>query len=140
MDDEKRQHTDAEIDACVEDIKAEILADIGVVTSARTHEVMPETISSFSELHDFVDANMYGGLCDPESRSDFSLGDVIAVQEKVDAWLKDGGHRTTSLQEHTFTVTVKARTKGMAERVMAERCGYDEDYGFEYQINWKEPT
>jgi hypothetical protein len=35
---------------------------------------------------------------------------------------------------HSFEVTVRAATFDEAMRVMAERLGHDEDYGFEYQI------
>lgn len=38
-------------------IKSEILADI-------ENGIIPETCASFSELHDYVDANCYGGFCD----------------------------------------------------------------------------
>lgn len=38
---------------------------------------------------------------------------------------------------HRFTVEVTGCTTEEAEQVIAERIGYDEDYGFEYQINWQ---
>ena len=40
--------------------KREIIADIA---SGR----VPATVKTFSELHDYVDANEYGGLCDESS-------------------------------------------------------------------------
>jgi len=44
------------IEYTIERSKAEILEDIA-------SGVVPDTVSSFSELHDYVDANEYGGLC-----------------------------------------------------------------------------
>ncbi len=135
----EQQHTDAEIDECVEEVKAEILDDIGCATGSK-FEAMPESIRSFSELHDYVDANEYGGLTDPDRRADWTLGDVIAVQEKVDAWLQAGGHLDVPLQGFTFNVVVQARSRQQAVRVMAERANHDEDYGFEYHISWERTT
>lgn len=40
-----------------------------------------------------------------------------------------------------FVVEVECQTPEQADEVMQERIGYDEDYGFEYQIDWHtEPT
>lgn len=39
-----------------EQMKAEILADMA-------SGLVPKTVASFSELHDYVDANEYGGFC-----------------------------------------------------------------------------
>lgn len=36
----------------------------------------------------------------------------------------------------TYTVTVQCKTQQEANIVMAERLGVDEDYGFDYQIEW----
>lgn len=67
----------------VERAKREILEDI---VSMR----VPSNIASFSELHDFVDANEYGGLCDPDAYGDESTDFVIDVQDAVDAWIRAG--------------------------------------------------
>lgn len=85
--DEEQQHTDAEIDQVVEEVKEEILHDMGRAVNSKG-EIMPASVSTYSELHDYVDANEYGGFTDPASRADWSLGDIIAMQEKVDAWLQ----------------------------------------------------
>ena len=37
----------------------------------------------------------------------------------------------------TFEVEVDAETREEAERVMSERLGHDEDYGFDYTLGWK---
>lgn len=40
------------------------------------------------------------------------------------------------MADHTFTVTVSDCTYDEALTVMAERIGPDEDYGFDYTIDW----
>lgn len=67
----------------VERTKSEILADV-------TQGIVPVTCSSFSELHDYVDANGYGGAFEHDfinEEADF----WNSVQDSVDAWLKGGG-------------------------------------------------
>lgn len=64
--------------------KREISADI-----AAGH--VPPTVRTFSELHDYVDANYYGGafgwpLDDTEAACDF----WNRVQDAVDEWLREG--------------------------------------------------
>src|SRR4051812_46983495 len=46
-------------DAIVERMKAEIAADID-------RQVVPDTVTTFAQLHDHVDANGYGGFFDPD--------------------------------------------------------------------------
>lgn len=41
------------------------------------------------------------------------------------------------MKEYTFTVTVRGCTGEQAQRVMAERILHDEDYGFDYEIDYK---
>jgi len=59
----------------------EIIAE---VKAGRT----PATVASFSDLHDYADANEYGGLCD--EGSDWDADDANAVQDAVDLWVKSG--------------------------------------------------
>jgi hypothetical protein len=42
--------------------------------------------------------------------------------------------------DHAFVVTVSGCSSAEAEQVMAERIGYDEDYGFEYRISYADPV
>lgn len=35
-----------------------------------------------------------------------------------------------------YVVTVKCETRDEAEEVMSERIGHDEDYGYQYEIDW----
>jgi len=76
-------------------VKREILTDV-------INGVVPPTVKSFSELHDYVDANCYGGLCDelgPLSRGhpvDGRRGWVEPInrlQDAVDKWIRAGGVR-----------------------------------------------
>lgn len=68
----------------------EILEDAG-------HNVVPRTVASFSELHDYVDANTYGGLCDDDKfekvcdlEEATGRNIVNEIQNAVDAWIKTG--------------------------------------------------
>jgi hypothetical protein len=75
--------TSEQIEAAVARSKEEIRAD---VAAGR----VPASVARFSELHDFVDANEYGGLCEGgEWCLDMEAGN--AVQSAVDAWLASGG-------------------------------------------------
>lgn len=75
-------------------VKGEILLDVAKGT-------VPMTCSSFSELHDYVDANGYGGAFEDApicADDDSNIAECHAntdfwnaVQGKVDAWLKHGG-------------------------------------------------
>ena len=72
-----------ELRRVVERAKAEILADVAAGT-------VPSTCASFSELHDYTDANGYGGAFErpfDNNETDF----WNAVQDAVDAWIKQGG-------------------------------------------------
>lgn len=70
--------------------KGEILADI---QSGR----VPPTVATFAELHDYVDANGYGGAFEADVEgsyafdgSDEALNFWNRVQGEVDAWLRAG--------------------------------------------------
>jgi len=72
-----------ELHQVVEQAKAEILADVAAGT-------VPSTCASFSELHDYTDANGYGGAFErpfDNNETDF----WNAVQTAVDGWIKQGG-------------------------------------------------
>ncbi len=71
----------------VERAKAEIRSD---VASGR----VPAAVTSFAELHDYVDANEYGGACEGEfDGSDEATSFWNRVQGEVDTWIKAGGLR-----------------------------------------------
>lgn len=84
----------------IERMKREVLADVKLGK-------VPTTVKSFSELHDYVDANEYGGFCEeefvdmlvqhfgglndgsgmPEGMLDF----INSAQNSIDSWIKNGG-------------------------------------------------
>lgn len=75
-------------DDIVAQAKREILEDIA-------NGDVPATVASFSELHDHVDANTYGGLCDDGFPEQFANDEAWItfsddVQDAVDAWIKAG--------------------------------------------------
>lgn len=61
--------------------KAEILADIAAGR-------VPADVTSFAALHDYVDANEYGGLC--EKPIDPAFAPINEIQSSLDAWLARG--------------------------------------------------
>jgi hypothetical protein len=72
-----------ELHAVVERAKKEVLAHVAA-------GIVPRTCASFSELHDYVDANGYGGAFErpfDNNETDF----WNAVQDAVDRWIKQGG-------------------------------------------------
>ncbi len=79
------------IDAVIAKAKQEILNDI-------REDRVPAGITSFSELHDYCDANEYGGLC--EEHGDMSTEDAHRVQEALDVWIKAGN---AELCVHCYT-------------------------------------
>jgi hypothetical protein len=64
--------------AIVARIRQEILRDVAT-------GVLPGMSATFSELHDYVDANAYGGLCDVHA--DIDTDELITIQNGVEAWL-----------------------------------------------------
>lgn len=90
---------ETDTNAIIERIKSEILADVKAGT-------VPETVASFSELHDYVDANCYGGMeeiydnfTEGSDGSDESMTAALnrvseimnPAIDAVDAWIKAGG-------------------------------------------------
>jgi hypothetical protein len=69
--------------------------------------IIPSTVKSFSELHDYVDANCLGGLCDDvmaeimiqcyggrdehEGMPQGMLDTINNAQNAIDEWIKKGG-------------------------------------------------
>ena len=66
--------------------KLEILSDIDA-------GIVPATVRTFSELHDYVDANEYAGLCDEnfmDAASQEGADIANEVQGQIDEWLRNG--------------------------------------------------
>ena len=79
---------DALMDATVERMKAEIRHDV-------SKGLVPPTVATFSELHDYVDANEYGGLCEDDCPDEFDfsragLARINTMTGRVDEWLRGG--------------------------------------------------
>lgn len=49
--------------------------------------VLPYLPDTFSELHSFVDANTYGGMCDENANADVSTEDWYGIQDVVQDWM-----------------------------------------------------
>ncbi|WP_343466294.1 hypothetical protein AAI421_17995 [Rhodococcus aetherivorans] len=70
--------------AIVAEIKREILADIAEGT-------VPADVASFSELHDYVDANGYADeLVSKREESETWVDFVNAITDEIDAWIRSG--------------------------------------------------
>ena len=94
------------IEATVAQMKREILLDM-------QNGDVPTTVKTIGDLHDFIDANCYGGFCDDdyadfliahfggrdeqESMPQAMLDFMNACQNLVDEWL-GGGDLATQLQ------------------------------------------
>jgi len=68
--------------------------------------IVPANVPDFSALHDYVDANLYGGAdywpnmpseTDDEQYQNAFCRFWNTVQDTVDAWIKDGGIRSSKL-------------------------------------------
>ncbi len=81
------QHTEY-LAECIQIAKDEVIADI-------INGDVPKSVKSFSELHDYVDANTYGTICEDECRAKFETSDEWfafgdEVFSAIDAWIKSG--------------------------------------------------
>lgn len=65
--------------------KREILKDID-------QGIVPTSVRSFSELHDYVDANEYGGWLpfDEDHHRERALDIIATMQDGIDRWLAAG--------------------------------------------------
>lgn len=109
-------------------MKAEILRDMAC-------GIVPLTVASFSELHDYVDANCYGGFCDDkvvdsliaffggrdsnEAMPDGMMKFINDAQTAVDHWLQqehsmdvDLGHKPES---RVYVQTRRTTLQGWAD-------------------------
>lgn len=94
----------------VADCKREILDDM-LTAYTNGDAFMPITVRSFSELHDYVDANTYAGMCGPENpgdvdRSDWTVGDLNALQDAVHEWLASGQAEGEWREKNPYSVCI----------------------------------
>lgn len=92
------------LEQTIERIKREIVADI--LNPPDGFKVIPHTVASFEELHNYRDANCYGGFCDDdfadvliahfggrdehEGMPDAMLDYMNAAHAAIDAWMRSG--------------------------------------------------
>jgi len=91
----------------IERTKAEVIED---VLDGR----IPATVRDASELHDFVDANCYAGLCDDECPLSTSEEDVDIINDAMDAisgWLHRGGLLDALRRIHPDAATLDSHHK-----------------------------
>ncbi len=82
---------------CVETAKRQILQDVRQC-------LVPLDVTSFSALHDSVDANWYGWTFDdpfPAISSDWFVAFSNRTQDAIDAWLRSGEMRKEFLQSNS---------------------------------------
>ncbi len=83
------------------------LSDLPVLVARMREEILedmisgrvPKNVTSFSELHDHVDANCYGGLCTMQLdiQDEGTMKIVNAAQDSVSEWLKNRGKASRGL-------------------------------------------
>lgn len=66
----------------IERAKAEIREDV-------LAGIVPDNTYTFEKLHDFVDANEYGGFADDNFTADWDF--IVDVQTILDKWMKQTG-------------------------------------------------
>lgn len=86
--------------------KSEVLKDIEA-------GYVPGSVTSFAELHDYVDANTYGRMCDDDSTdpeahkffwpasSSWATDRANRLMDTIDAWLSAGEHMPTIAEPTT---------------------------------------
>ena len=127
------------LDDVIKKMKTEIIADV-------MGQRVPVNVCSFSELHDFVDANCYGGFCvdngitdqliamhggrDADEGMPQGVHDFMnAAQAAIDAWIKGGklGERINDASWEDFgpeaygdLLRARKATHRLAERLLSK--------------------
>ena len=84
--------------ATLNDVPAAVALAIAQITADIRAGLVPATISAFGELHQFVDANEYGGLCDDTSGID---------------WINDTQNAGVTVQDHLDTLILSGMFSGV---------------------------
>ena len=103
------------IEETIEHMKAEVMAEIA---SGR----IPDSVESFSDLHDYVDANEFGDFCDDqyadamiahfggrdadEGMPDAMMDYIVTCQDAIHVWLSEHGHRLYKREFPDFVLDV----------------------------------
>lgn len=139
----KLKEYEQRLDEAVERGKREILGEIDA------GRFTADDIKGFKDLHDYIDANMLGGLCDetgPASSSAFDtnirwLEFGNALQERLHQWIKDGGltgFYLAELETRNFSFQAAGRTR--EEALDALKAGWEshqQEYG-PGVVSWEE--
>lgn len=64
--------------------RKEILADVRAC-------IVPATVGSFADLHDYTDANKYGGAFEDSAHDADDADFWNAVQDHLNKWIESGG-------------------------------------------------
>jgi hypothetical protein len=59
---------------------------------------VPDTVKSFSELHNYVDANEYAGFTNPDYQISHNYVFENIVQKELDNWIRSGGLKNANSQ------------------------------------------
>ena len=97
------------LEEAIERMKREVIEDV-------KSDKVPSTVKSFSELHDYVDANEYGGFCEDgvldamirhfggrdenEGMPDKMMEYLNGAQNAIDVWIKNDGVSTALQQDN----------------------------------------
>jgi hypothetical protein len=113
-------------------MKHQVIADV-----SNLH--VPVNVKSFGDLHDFVDANEYGGFCDDafsdrliehfggrdpkhEGMPDGMLDYINAAQSAIDSWIREGGLSEAIEDESHEDFTPEAYGKLLTKYKIAMRA------------------
>lgn len=103
-------------DEVAERIKQEVKADVD-------RGRVPTTVASFGELHDYMDANMYGGAEQLYNELGLEKSSEILdpAQNKVDEWLRSGALAGAKDYTVTYAVTFKATIKVFPGEALSDK-------------------
>ncbi len=92
--------------------KTEILVDI-------SRGVVPHAIARFAELHDYVDANWYGGLFDIDFNAVETAEIANRLQDALDHWLRAGRPLINPAQAYRELENIRLRPVDQRARYYA---------------------
>lgn len=103
--------------------------------------VLPEGPLTFSDLDTYVDANVYGGLCDDSfhGNADIDAGELVLIQEAVEAWLLSDA-RNVPKDRPLLDVARRVRARELAPGHWVQRTTPDllrSDWYLVLRVEWK---
>jgi hypothetical protein len=91
--------------------KKEILRDV-------QSGLVPDTVKSFRELHNYVDANEYAGFTNPDYQISHNYVFENIVQKELDNWIRSGGLKNANSQ-NKFDVGGPVETSEQKYRLLS---------------------